>query len=57
MAFMQKKEAKIDKIDQRWNKDLTFKPKILPKSRDISLSSERSRSTIRPWAISRSNLS
>ena len=51
LAFIEKKDKQLQKLDQRFNKELTFKPKILPKSREMSLGSDRSRSTIRsrPW--------
>jgi hypothetical protein len=60
LAFIEKKDKRIEKLDQRFNKELTFKPKILPKSREMSLGSDRSRSTIRsrPWLnVSRGGLS
>lgn len=37
LAFMTQKANKSKKLDQRVNKDVTFKPAILPKSREISL--------------------
>jgi len=42
LAFMTEKESKRQAMDKRFNKDLTFKPEILPKSREISQSRSRS---------------
>ena len=38
-AFVNYKKDKLKKMDMRFNKDLTFQPEILPKSRNMSLSS------------------
>lgn len=38
-AFVNYKKDKLKKMDMRFNKDLTFQPEILPKSRNMSLNS------------------
>ena len=40
-AFVNYKKDKLKKMDMRYNKDLTFQPEILPKSRNMSLNSTK----------------
>jgi len=55
LAFMNEKNEKLNKLEQRFNRHLTFQPEILPKSREMSKSSDRSHSQFRsrPWFADR----
>ena len=59
MAFLKKKNKKLEVKDKWFNKDLTFTPEICQNSRAISARSSMSRSQIRdrPWVANTSNRS
>ena len=56
LDFLNKKKEKVKNMDTRVNRNLTFKPEILPKSRDLSRSASNTSRTMtaRPWVAARS---
>ena len=60
VAFMTEKSKKVQKMGEKFNKELTFKPNILPKSREMSkgsLSCSRSQVRSKPWLNDRMSAS